>query len=286
MSLIRIDKLYFGLIVFLSFVALLAFQNKSQGNRRRNTAIAFSIFSLCVAMLCVSIVKSETQIYNPNRPPLNISSLAFNRVVWPRMSDAYEHFPVKIKEKITKAEARKFDEHNNNVYPFLVKTLQEDGGKDIISSITRITLEHFPIQVAAKTVFDFAKYTVPNLAFPLESMSILPTSVATSWTISRMEMFHPTLTKVFLFLGMLSFFVVLTYNLAIGFFQKPQEKILSSIKTSRPTIIIICLAIITNSMLFALEAGMDAHIRYSLPSYTIILTFVVTLFLGHILHGK
>ena len=180
MSLIRIDKLYFGLIVFLSFVALLAFQNKSQGNRRRKTAIAFSIFSLCVAMLCVSIVKSETQIYNPNRPPLNISSLAFNRVVWPRMSDAYEHFPVKIKEKITKAEARKFDEHNNNVYPFLVKTLQEDGGKDIISSITRITLEHFPIQVAAKTVFDFAKYTVPNLAFPLESMSILPTSVATS----------------------------------------------------------------------------------------------------------
>jgi 4-amino-4-deoxy-L-arabinose transferase-like glycosyltransferase len=193
-SLIRIDKLYFGLIVFFFFIVLLALKNKSQGNRRKKTAIAFSIFSLCVAMLCVSFVKSETQIYNHNRPPLDISSLAFNRIVWPRMSDAYKYFPVKIKEKITEAEAQEFDKHSNNVFPFLVKTLQENDGKKIISSITRITLEHFPIQVAAKTAFDFAKYTVPNLMFPLEALGILPTSVATSWTITRMEMFQPTLT--------------------------------------------------------------------------------------------
>ena len=53
-----------------------------------------------------------------------------------------------------------------------------------------------------------------------------------------------------------------------------------------PVIIISCLAIIVNSMLFALEAGMDAHIRYALPSYMIILTGLASLFFGLILQKR
>ena len=137
---------------------------------------------------------------------MDVSSLAFNRVVWPRMSNAYDYLPDKIKEIVIKAEAEKFDEHNNNVYPFLTKILQEKNGKEVISTITFTTLEHFPLQVAAKTAFDFLKYTLPNLAFPFESLGVLPTSVATEWTISRMGMPQPKLTKYFLLLGALSFF--------------------------------------------------------------------------------
>lgn len=285
MSLIRVEKLYFGLIVFLSFVVLLAFRNKGTDNFGK-IAIIFSICSIFMAVACVSFIKSETQIYNPNRPPLDISSLAFNRVVWPRMSNAYEYFPVKIKEKITKAEAEKFDEHNNNVYPFLTKTLQHNDGKEFISSITRITLEHFPLQVAAKIAFDFAKYTLPNLAFPLEALGILPTSVATDWTITRMDMSQPRLTKVFLLLGALSFFAMLAYT-SQSFLLKTQEAFLNRMcLLLNPVVIVITLAIVVNSILFTLFAGMDAHIRYALPSYAIILTVVATLFFGYIIREK
>lgn len=280
MSLIRVDKFYFGLIVFLSFLVILAFHKKAQ-----KTEIIFSICCIFTAAACVSFIKSETQIYNQNRPPLDVSSLAFNRVVWPRMSNAYDYFPVKIKEIVTKAEAEKFDEHNNNVYPFLTKMLKEKDGKEIISTITLTTLEHFPLQVVAKTAFDFLKYTLPNLAFPLESLGVLPTSVATEWTISRMAMSQPKLTKYFLLLGALSFFSMLVLG-SKYLIYKNKTGVLNSRKVTNPAIIVLSLAIIVNSMLFALEAGMDAHIRYALPSYTIILTGLVTLLFGYILREK
>lgn len=61
---------------------------------------------------------------------------------------------------------------------------------------------------------------------------------------------------------------------------------MNSRKVTNPAIIVLSLAIIVNSMLFALEAGMDAHIRHALPSYTIILTGLVTLLFGYILREK
>lgn len=61
-------------------------------------------------------------------------------------------------------------------------------------------------------------------------------------------------------------------------FNKKSNLLITGRETANPSIIVLFLAIIANSILFTLESGMDAHIRYALPTYTIILTGLVILF--------
>lgn len=275
MSLTRVDKFYFAAAIFLSFVAILFFKKNMWHEMK-----IFSLGCLLVAVACVGFINSRTVVHNPARPPLDATSIAFNRVVWPRMTKAYDYFPPEVKTIVTKAEAAKFDEHNNNVYPFLVRMLQKENGKEVIATITFTTLRHFPLHVAAKTAFDFTKYTLPNIAFPLEYMGALPPSAGTAWTVSRMGMFRPRLTKYFLRIGALCFFALLLYSLKTS----GARSFLRSVKAAAPAAILLPLAIVVNSTLFTLEAGMDAHIRYALPSYMIILVCLATMFFWHVMY--
>ena len=63
MSLMRVDKFYFGLIVFLSFLVIIAFRNKHACSHKM-LRLFFSAFCAFVAIATVSLIKSETQIYN------------------------------------------------------------------------------------------------------------------------------------------------------------------------------------------------------------------------------
>jgi hypothetical protein len=104
-----------------------------------------------------------------------------------------------------------------------------------------------------------------------------------------MEMVHPGLTKVYLIIGELSFFAMFIYLAQYVVFHygrlsiQVRQHVLRGELISNPAIVILSIAIIVNSMLFTLFHGMDAHIRYALPSYTIILTGLVTLFFRYTL---
>ncbi len=256
-SLTRVDKFYFSLGMFLWFLFFLIIKNKKHNHPYKNTA-TFFIFIIFISMAGINSIKNKTQIYNNNRPPLDRTCLAFNRIVWPRMSKVYDYLPENIKKNITKTEAIKFDEHNNNVYPFLVNQLAENNGKETINTITWITLKQFPLAILSKLIFDFTKYSLPNLAYPLELLGLFPMSVATDWTFSRMAMFQPLLTRIFTSISTLSFFMMLIYNLLKNI-SKPAWCPLTTLET----LFVISSAILTNSILFTLEAGMDAHIRYA-----------------------
>ncbi len=96
-----------------------------------------------------------------------------------------------------------------------------------------------------------------------------------------MEMSQPRLTKIYLITGALSFFAMLICASQYLFFHY-KKHVLRRGLISNPAIVILSMAVIANSMLFTLSAGMDAHIRYALPSYTIILVSLVTLFFENI----
>lgn len=217
-SLTRVDKFYFSLGMFLWFIFFLIIKNKKPNHHYKNTA-TFLIFIISISMIGINLIKNKTQVYNSNRPPLDKTCLAFNRIVWPRMSKVYDYLPENIKKNITKTEAIKFDEHNNNVYPFLVNKLAENNGKETINTITWITLKQFPLAILSQLIFDFTKYSLPNLAYPLELLGLLPTSVAADWTFSRMTMFQPLLTKIFISISTLSLFMMLIYSLLKNAFQ-------------------------------------------------------------------
>ncbi|NCB85463.1 MAG: hypothetical protein EOM44_13380 [Bacteroidia bacterium] len=286
MSLTRIDKLYLGFFVFSIYISILFFEKRKLKCKFFKT-ISFSIVTMLVSVVLVFFVKNQTQVFNHDRPPLDVISLAFNRVVWPRMSESYKYFPDYIKEKITLEDSLEFDKHNNNVYPFLTKILKENNGQKIIGTITFITFKHFPFQVLSKTLFDFLKYTLPNFTFYLEAINFLPLSIATDWTITRMAMFAPNLTFVFLVIGFISFIMLIIINtinvlnkkIFFSYFKATEKK-------ADLGLLVISSAVVVNSMLFSFESGMDAHVRYALPSYVIILTAATSFFLKNFIRDK
>jgi hypothetical protein len=220
----------------------------------------------------VGFSRSVTEI-NPARPPLAASNALFNRVAWPYMEQAYAYFPSDLRQRITLAEARHFDEHANHIFPFVTKTLARSGGQEDLRTITRVTFRHFPGDLSRRISFDFAKYCMPNLSFPLESAGLLPESVATSCTLSRLSMFTPRLSPWVLAIGALQFAAAV---LVIGSRHlRPNPGIIALNAAQGPRLVCITFLVlggivVVNAGMFALSFSMDSHIRYALPGYAII----------------
>lgn len=278
MALSRVDKLYAAAAICIAtiFWAMCA-RRRQPALTKRNIAV---VTALLLATIAATVgVNKVTQTYNPDRPPLDASSLAFNRVVWPHLAEVYPYMSAQVKGVVSPEEAKRFDQHNNNVYPLLARLLKRDpGNRAIINNMTLTTLRRLPAEVIGKAAFDVCKYTFPNVAFPLELAHVLPLSTGSDWTRSRMELVTPWLTDaalwtsqaVFLFGGL----PVVLATLRRAGRQRIRREPIAWLTTTM---------IASNSLLFGLEAGMDAHIRYALPTYTVVQALVAAMSLNWVL---
>jgi hypothetical protein len=264
MSASRVDKLY--LSITLAFVSLTWLYRSGISARRPGLSSSLCRLGLvlCIPMAATIWLNHSTQVFNKNRPPLDLSSLLFNRVTWPNLEKVYPYLSDDAHKFISSADATQFDSHNNYVYPMLTRLLSDPAaGKHVINEITAKTFQHFPLQIVGKTLFDITKYALPCLAFPLELLSILPISIGTDWTYTRMAMFTPGLTLAWL---IVSFGILLLIQLPLAASQARGNW---KQWASRPTIFISLVTILVNSLLFGLEAGMDAYVRYALPAFSL-----------------
>lgn len=273
MALSRVDKLYLGFALTLTTIVCLQFKIRRLPAIRGRVYVAGVGLLLCASIVTAAGLNRFTQVTNPSRPPLDISSMAFNRVVWPRLTKVYPYLSDRAKTQITERDAELFDSHNNNVYPLLVRLLAgHPENRSLVNEMTRVTLQKFPLQVAGKTVWDIAKYMLPNVAFPLELVSVLPESIATDWTYSRMSHPYPSLTLFWLLLSTGIFYL----------FELPAAvAVLKIVRlhgwVTTPIAWLTVVTIAGNAFLFGLESGMDAHIRYALPTFVILQEAVTVL---------
>jgi len=276
-ALLRVDKVYWGASVVIIFIGVLVVRYR----RACIGSVAYTILFFGFAVACLSLINAKTTVFNEARPPLDVRSMLFNRVVWPRMTESYEYYPDEVKQRVSRVDASEFDSHNNYVFPFLIKHLKEEDGGQMVWSMTKTTFAHFPMQVVMRAGFDFTKYSLPNFAFPLEALNVLPESVATDWTVSRMSMATPILSRAFLWLGTGVFFIAFVVLLVTWWrvrYENGPDSRFSEL--SRGSMVLLAGAILANSGLFALSFGMDAHIRYALPSYTVIVVLVFSLWIS------
>ncbi|MGH7335501.1 MAG: hypothetical protein ACREKS_22705, partial [Candidatus Rokuibacteriota bacterium] len=263
MALSRVEKFYGG-VVLASITGVWLVRNHVRlggpfALRRAAVVLALLAGTLGVA----TIVNRVTQTHDPGQAPLDLSSMAFNRVVWPRLARVHPHLSPEARAQIPFDEAVRFDAHNNNADRLLTALLTRNrDNQRIIDEITLTTFQTFPLAVIGKTMYDFAKYTFPNIAFPLERASILPESGATRWTFSRMGMARPGFTRVVLFWAE-AFFLIVQLPLAAAIVIARRERAL----WTHPVFWLTVAAILSNALLFGLASGMDAHIRYALPAY-------------------
>ena len=266
----RVEKLYVAAaLVFLTSVWLFTTRPRGAVPIRRVAAMS-ALFA--AALAAVALLNHATQTPNPSRRPFDLSSMAFDRVVWPRLARVHPYLSPEAQGLIPLAAAVHFDSHNNNTQPLVSGLLQHPDGRRVIDEITVTTLRTFPLAVLGKTVFDGAKYALPNLAFPLEWASLLPESMATSWTVTRMDGAHPRLTHIALFSAE-SFFLLLQLPLALAALLARRERP----AWRYPIFALTAATVLISATMFSLQSGMDAHIRYALPAYVMIHACVVFL---------
>lgn len=266
MAVSRVDKLYMGIV--LAFMLIICMRIGLKKLPRLQLAIVCA--PLLAALAAAIAVNHFTQVPNADRPAINLSNMAFNRVVWPRLFQVYPYLPSDAKALISPGDAKWFDEHNNHVYLYLDKLLKgHPENQQIIDEVTATTLRYFPGRVVTKTVFDIAKYAVPNVSFPLELLSLLPESTATDWTYSRMSQARPSMTRLWMIISNISFYLVqLPFALLYLCWRHLQRW------WAQPLVLLTAACVGSNAVMFGLEAGMDAHIRYALPSFTMIFELI------------
>ena len=273
---IRVEKLYVsaGLVVV---AAVWLVRTRPPARAALASPRVLVVAALFVAALsAVALLNRATQIPNPRRAPLALSDLAFNRVVWPRLARVYPYLSPAAQAQIPFAAAVRFDAHNNNVARFRNELLaRSPDNQRLFDEITVTTLRTFPFAVLGRTVFDVTKYALPNLAFPLECATVLPQSIATNWTLSRMSEAHSRLTRVVL-VGAEAFFLIVQLPLALAAALAWRR----SPRRSHPIVWLTGAVILINALLFGMGAGQDANIRYALPAYTMTHAAVVLLSLA------
>lgn len=266
MAVSRVDKLYMGIMLAVMVLVCMLMGPKRPPRLRLAIVGAPLIFALAAAIT----INHLTQVPNADRPALNLSNMAFNRVVWPRLSLVYPYLPSDAKKLISPGDAKWFDEHNNHVYLYLDKLLKgHPENQRIINEVTTTTLEHFPGRLVGKTAFDIAKYALPNVSFPLELVSLLPESTATDWTYSRMSQAHPSMTRLWLIVSNISFYLMQLPFAVLYLRRRHMQR-----WRSQPLVLLTAACVGCNAVMFGLEAGMDAHIRYALPSFIMIFELV------------
>jgi hypothetical protein len=260
MSLSRVDRLFLGVMLVVIVVTWLWRIGKRAGNPHVIRDCALLLVVLGSSLAATIGTNHLTQTYDSGRPRLVFTNMAFNRIVWPRLHEVYPYLSVRARNMISLDEAEHFDAHNNNVFPLMVKILDENAdGRHVIDDITLETLRRFPLEVFSKAVFDEVKYVFPGVAFPLELFSVIPESVGTSWTYSRMTMFDAGPTKLWLALSFLCFFAV-----QMPIFLYPKGRRLTRFSIGKPAFVLSIATIVFLAFLFVIESGVDSNIRYSL----------------------
>lgn len=217
---------------------------------------------LLVATVISFGMKTATTTINDQRPPFSAANLVFSRVAWPNLTAAHPHLPPDIQAAISLDQAKAFDRHHNNVYPFLVDMAKRPDGDRIRDGISRTVIDTMPGSLAVRIAWDFTKYAVAPLAFAAEAARVVKRSIATNWTLSRMTMFYPVLTWIFLAIGWISLFL----------FQIPCALRIRCF--SEPIVLVIAALILANAAMFALFHAVETHVRYAMPSYILISAFL------------
>ena len=270
LSNLRIDKSYLSALAFAALGMSLLLDSTEDARMKKIKKIALLICVFIVTFFIDSLIRSATTVPNPERPNLSVSAQLFNRAVWPRLSRTLPYLPTNIADTITKEQAQDFDSHNNHVFPFQVMALRDPSkGAEYLNTITVTAIEHLYPEIIGAFLFDLGKYLLPSLAFPLEAIGVLPESVATSWTISRASIVSPNITIAYLWIGSLFYFAV------VGFAIMQLKKIRLLPANARSAVVIVGIYLLGNSVLFALAFGMNAHIRYALPTYILTLNFLL-----------
>lgn len=235
---------------------------------KRVRVLALLVTLLLTPGAVVLVVNRATQTADYGWPPLTVSVRLFVRTAWPRLAAIRPLLSPEAQAAVSQADAERFDA-NYNEYLSLVPRLQRTarGSDRLVNEISFTALRRRWIDIAASTVADALEYAVPMVAYPLD-LTVRATP-GSWWTYSRMNMAHPTLTRVYLIGATAVLLAVQLPLLVLGVIHRPQRD-----PRVRLAIGLIVGTALVNGVLYALGNGLQ-NVRYALPASMLVYATIV-----------
>jgi hypothetical protein len=193
-SLLRADRLYSCILVLT--ICLIIRLVRTLENRKRITIAVLAISLISIGS--VRMISHMTQTPGIHgRVQTNLSFVLLDRIVWPNMAANYPDFPQEIQEAISIEDARKFDEHNNNVMyqmaPLLEGKVGQERAKDMYRQMAAIVFKNQTKKVLADIGEDILAMAVSPVSSLLHAYGRCEKN--DSWNLHCMSTKTPSLTK-------------------------------------------------------------------------------------------
>ena len=213
------------------------------------------LLSLAVPILLTVSFNKYTQETKPERPPLTIAGtlyLRFGRTI------AYNqrfNMPEHIQEKVSPDLAKLWQEDEAFTLPVLAALNDQEGEKAMIDAV-QASFSCCAKHISKEFSVDYIEYLLSPFTYMKET--ITPSFDPTRWTNTRMGMFHPLLTKIYL---ASSFILSIFLILVVGATRKELF--------NNPVVVYFLFLVLGLSLILAARSSLDFNIRYGLPIYFI-----------------
>lgn len=257
--LLRAEKGY--VLVGGAVLAVLLVQS-SQG--RRTSSALLLVLVVLVPVTAATAVNRATQTADQGRPALTVSALAFNRTVWPRMSDVHPHLPPETRAAFPPDRIADFDDNNYFVFEALQRFRAADGGGERhVRQATATALACCWADILRDTGRTSVEYLLAPITFAGQSLT--GTGTWTSWNSSRLAEAHPRQSWVWTrwsFLVLALLLVVAGRSAGCGWRWLGVP--------GRRTVLLLVAGSSLHGLLFAATSGLEANVRYALPAVLVL----------------
>jgi hypothetical protein len=273
-SLLRADRLYTCLVLLLGFGICKIVQNKKM---RMQWIVILAIMS----MSSVCVVKGVDKLTQTpgcyGRITTNFEFVLLDRIVWPNMATNYDDFSDEIKQIITLDDAKKFDEHNNNVMYQMAPLVESKVGKvearRVYKEMAWVVLRNGPLKVLGEIGEDiFAMAATPVSSLMNEKGYC---EKGDSWNIQCMSTKTPTLTAYYNLYGLYLFLLLLV--IAVWIVVKVDFRSMKQFGKVLMPFIVMSLVL---TLWFSLGDGAPPNDRYAIIIYITWELLVVGIVLG------
>lgn len=229
---------------------------------RRRYRLLLVALLLLAAGFSTQQLNLATQNADFGRPRPTLTYALFDRVLQGRFLSLYDEMPANVRADISREDAEAW-QANGHYVATIGRRLDDPAGHVVMRDAIRAALACCGAPIAYQAAGDLVEYLTAPLNYLRES--VWGTDAVTSWTAwtdSRMAAAHESLTYAYINFG----FVLIALAFVLFVVALPS---LWRTPAIRELLLFTGIAVLLTALMYTIRTGIDFHIRYALPIYTL-----------------
>ena len=278
--LLRADRVYNMTAMIIIFILICSFK---ASRKNMYTLLICCILGIVLSLTAFTGINKKYQSPGMNgRIKTTLGFVLLDRIVWPHMEDNYDYFSDDVKQIISKADAKTFDEHNNNTMyitaPLIINQVGAQEAEHIYKEMAITVLKHDSLSVIGYTLRDFCNFFVlPISTFVSYTETLFAGTSHTNfeWNLTCVSNVYPKYSQ-FIYMYHALFSLLLFVPFTCILYIKHRKSFNNNYWNY---ICPLFLSLLIVSLWFALGDGAPANNRYVLHGYIFYNIIAILLFI-------